>query len=120
MKKLYLYWLFFQGSISFASSQYIPQFQVGLKGGLNTCSFQITSVKFHAVTSGYLAVFGSGFGALGFNIQPEATMSVKTIESSAAKVANFLKALDVPCCSEGGVSALVWRRLLCLVPVLLL
>jgi hypothetical protein len=107
MKKTLLILAVFTASISFASAQVLPQFQVGLKGGLNfeSLSNNVGSNFSSGNQAGYLAGIWLRFGALGFNIQPEGYFSSKTIELTNGDKQTF-KSLDVPLLFGGKLGAL--------------
>jgi hypothetical protein len=108
MKKTLLILAIFIASIGFASAQVLPQFQVGLKGGLNFLSLNTNSASSNFSSSnqsGYLAGVWFRFGALGFNIQPEGYFSSKTVQLAGGENQTF-KSLDVPLLFGGKVGAL--------------
>lgn len=105
MKKSLLTFLILVAAMKFASAQVLPSFSFGLKGGANFISLSNSSSNFSSSNqAGYLGGIWARFGALGFNIQPEAYYSQKTIESAAGSKQTF-KSIDVPLLFGGKVGA---------------
>jgi hypothetical protein len=77
-----------------ASAQLLPKFQFGLKGGVNLTSLSKSGTFNSDNQAGYLGGVWMRFGALGFNVQPEAYVTSKnvTVDGNSAKFTS----LDVP------------------------
>nr|WP_294794069.1 outer membrane beta-barrel protein [uncultured Mucilaginibacter sp.] len=104
MKKI-IFTLLFGAVISFsASAQLLPKFQFGVKGGVNLTSLSKSGTFNSDNQAGYLGGIWMRFGALGFNVQPEAYVTSKnvTVDGSNAKFTS----LDVPVLIGGKVGAL--------------
>ena len=87
-----------------ASAQLLPKFQFGVKGGVNLTSLSKSGTFNSNNQAGYLGGIWMRFGALGFNFQPEAYITSKsvTVDGSNAKFTS----LDVPLLFGGKVGAL--------------
>ncbi|WP_457127045.1 outer membrane beta-barrel protein [Mucilaginibacter sp. HD30] len=87
-----------------ASAQLSPKFQFGVKGGVNLTSLSKSGTFNSDNQAGYLGGIWMRFGALGFNVQPEAYVTSKSvvIDGSSAKFTS----LDMPVLFGGKVGAL--------------
>ncbi|HEX3385868.1 MAG TPA: outer membrane beta-barrel protein, partial [Mucilaginibacter sp.] len=108
MKKLLLSLLV--AAIAFtARAQVLPNFQFGLKGGVNLASISTDNVALNVNNqAGYLAGAWARFGALGFNFQPEVYFTKKSVDitSSAGETQANFTSLDVPLLFGAKVGAL--------------
>lgn len=79
-------------------AQIIPKFQFGLKGGVNLTSLSKTGTLNADNQAGYLGGFYARFGALGFNVQPEAYLTSKNVNINDNGVMTKAKftSIDVP------------------------
>ena len=99
MKKIILTFVLLTGALNFASSQILPSFQFGVKGGVNLTGLSTASGTFSSSNqAGYLAGFWARFGALGFNFQPEIYLTSKdvTISSNGGETKAKFTSIDVP------------------------
>ncbi|HWD89104.1 MAG TPA: porin family protein [Mucilaginibacter sp.] len=99
MKKLLL--SLFVTAIAFtARAQVLPNFQFGLKGGVNLASISSdNSATFSANNqAGFLAGAWARFGALGFNFQPELYFTQKSADltSNGGETKGNFTSIDVP------------------------
>ncbi|MDB5030272.1 outer membrane beta-barrel protein [Mucilaginibacter sp.] len=103
MKKLLFTLTICIATIYMASAQIIPSFQFGLKGGMNLTSISKTGTFNSSNQAGYLGGIWTRFGALGFNVQPEAYITSKnvTVDGVQAKFTS----VDVPVLFGGKVGA---------------
>lgn len=80
MKKLLFTAGVFLATVCFASAQVLPNFQAGLKGGLNFFNLSATNPNFsYSNNPGYLAGVWARIGAVGLNFQPEIYYTTKKI-----------------------------------------
>ena len=100
MKKIILTFIIFTASISLASAQLLPTFQIGLKAGTNLSSLNSTaSATFsNSNQAGYLAGLWARFGAVGFNFQPELYLTSKDVDVSSGgnQVKAKFTSIDLP------------------------
>jgi hypothetical protein len=90
-----------------ASAQLIPKVQFGLKGGVNLTSISKSGTFSSNNRAGYLGGIWARFGALGFNFQPEAYVTSKTVnvsDNTGTTNAKFTS-IDVPLLFGGKVGA---------------
>ena len=108
MKKLILSLFIAFALIFSAKAQVLPNFQFGLKGGVNLSSLSTNNVASNVNNeAGYLAGAWARFGALGFNFQPEVYFTKKTVDiisNSVETKANFTS-VDVPLLFGGKIGA---------------
>src|SRR3954464_694168 len=81
-----------------ASAQLIPKVQFGLKGGVNLTSISKSGTFNTDNRAGYLGGIWARFGALGFNFQPEAYVTSKSVnvsDNTGTTSAKFTS-IDVP------------------------
>jgi hypothetical protein len=99
MKKFILSIFILSAAIFTAGAQTLPSFQFGLKGGVNLSSISTDNIAANANNqAGYLAGAWARFGALGFNFQPEAYFTKKSVDVTSNGIetrANFTS-IDVP------------------------
>lgn len=110
MKKLILSLSIAFAAVFTARAQLLPNFQFGLKGGLNLTSISSdnSSTFFTNNQAGYLAGAWARFGALGFNFQPELYFSRKSVDitsNGGETKANFTS-IDVPLLFGAKIGAL--------------
>jgi len=109
MKKLILSIFIAFAAIFSAGAQVLPNFQLGLKGGVNLSGISTSDVVANANNqAGYLAGAWARFGALGFNFQPEAYFTKKSVDITSAAgeaKANFTS-VDVPLLFGAKIGAL--------------
>jgi len=110
MKKLLLTVTIITATVSFASAQILPTFQIGLKAGANLTSLNSSaSATFSSSNqAGYLAGLWLRFGALGFNFQPEMYLTSKNVNiTSAGGIVTTAKftSVDVPLLIGGKIGA---------------
>ncbi len=98
MKKIIFTLAIFSISICTTFAQIIPKFQFGLKGGVNLTSLSKTGTLNADNQAGYLGGFYARFGALGFNVQPEAYLTSKNVNINDNGVMTKAKftSIDVP------------------------
>jgi len=100
MKKIILTFIIFTASISLASAQLLPTFQIGLKAGTNLSSLNSTaSATFsNSNQAGYVAGLWARFGAVGFNFQPELYLTSKDVDVSSGgnQVKAKFTSIDLP------------------------
>jgi len=90
-----------------ASAQLIPKIQFGIKGGMNLTSISKSGTFNADNRAGYLGGIWARFGALGFNFQPEAYVTSKTVnvsDNTGTTNAKFTS-IDVPLLVGGKVGA---------------
>ncbi len=109
MKKTLLILAFAVCAAFTSKAQILPNFQLGLKGGLNLASVSTsTSSTFNSNNqAGYLVGIWARVGALGFNFQPELYYTTKTeniVSNGNTSQATF-KSIDVPLLFGGKVGA---------------
>jgi hypothetical protein len=110
MKKLFTILIILFSGVHFAFAQLLPNFQLGLKAGVNLSSLQSTaSTTFSASNqAGYLGGIWARFGALGFNFQPEMYVTSKNVDitnpNGGITNAKFTS-LDVPLLIGGKIGA---------------
>ncbi|HEY4324906.1 MAG TPA: porin family protein [Mucilaginibacter sp.] len=107
MKKIIIT-LILAATVSFASAQVLPFFQLGLKGGANFSSLSSPGTMFSSSNqAGYLAGVWARFGALGFNFQPEIYATSKNVEISGTNGGKqTYTSVDVPLLFGGKFGAL--------------
>lgn len=103
MKKIILTLTICIAAISLTKAQVIPSFQFGLKGGVNLTSLSKSGTFASSNQAGYLGGLWMRFGALGFNVQPEAYVTSKNVTVDGIK-AKFTS-VDVPLLVGGKVGA---------------
>ncbi len=95
-------------TIGMASAQVIPNFALGVKGGLNYSTFPSNGIFNNNNRAGYLAGFWARVGGLGLNFQPELYLTGKNIKVSAdnepENKAKFTS-IDVPLLVGGKIGA---------------
>ena len=101
MKTIILTSLIFAATISFASAQILPSFQIGLKAGTNLSSLNSTASETFSGSNraGYLVGLWTRFGAVGFNFQPELYLTSKDVDvtsSSGGITRAKFTSIDVP------------------------
>jgi len=98
MKKTLLTAILLISSIAFASAQLLPSFQFGVKGGMNLTSLSHTGTFNSSNQAGYLGGIWMRFGALGFNLQPEAYITGKdvNVDNNGSLTRAKFTSLDVP------------------------
>ena len=81
-----------------ASAQIIPSFQFGIKAGANLTSISKTGTFNADNQAGYLGGIYARFGALGFNVQPEAYLTSKNVNLNDNGITTKAKftSIDVP------------------------
>ncbi len=90
-----------------ASAQLIPKVQFGIKGGMNLTSISKSGTFNADNRAGYLGGIWARFGALGFNFQPEAYVTSKSVnvsDNTGTTSAKFTS-IDVPLLFGGKVGA---------------
>ncbi|WP_295677120.1 outer membrane beta-barrel protein [uncultured Mucilaginibacter sp.] len=111
MKKIILSIIVFVVTISLASAQILPTFQIGLKAGANLSSLNSTATETFSGSNraGYLAGIWARFGAVGFNFQPEMYLTSKDVDVTSSNggvtTAKFTS-IDVPLLFGGKFGAL--------------
>lgn len=98
MKKITTTLIVCFATIYMASAQVIPSFQFGIKGGVNLTSLSKTGTLNADNQAGYLGGIYARFGALGFNVQPEAYLTSKNVNINDNGVMTKAKftSIDVP------------------------
>lgn len=107
MKKINITLAICLATIFTASAQLIPKVQFGLKGGVNLTSISKSGTFNADNRAGYLGGIWARFGALGFNFQPEAYVTSKTVnvtDNTGTTNAKFTS-IDVPLLFGGKVGA---------------
>jgi hypothetical protein len=91
-----------------ASAQVLPDFQFGVKGGVNLSAFPQNGVYNNSDMAGYIAGVWARVGALGFNFQPEVYLTGKDVNvtdnTGNTNHASFTS-LDVPLLFGGKIGA---------------
>ncbi|HVW95058.1 MAG TPA: porin family protein [Mucilaginibacter sp.] len=107
MKKIILSLAVFAATITLASAQVIPSFQLGIKGGVNFSKLSSSSTFSSSNRAGYLGGLWARVGALGFNFQPELYVTAKNVEISDNGTEGKAKftSIDVPLLFGGKVGA---------------
>ncbi|MBB3054132.1 porin family protein [Mucilaginibacter gotjawali] len=111
MKKIILSLIVFGATISLASAQILPAFQIGLKAGTNLSSLNSTASETFSGSNraGYLVGVWTRFGAVGFNFQPEMYLTSKNVDvtsSSGGVTRAKFTSIDVPLLFGGKFGAL--------------
>ncbi|AMR32657.1 hypothetical protein A0256_15115 [Mucilaginibacter sp. PAMC 26640] len=92
-----------------SQAQILPNFQVGLKGGVNLSSLSTDNSVFSSSNrAGYLGGLWARFGALGFNFQPEVYVTSKNVDintSNNTSARAKFTSIDVPLLFGGKVGA---------------
>ena len=98
MKKISITFAICLASVYMASAQIIPSFQFGIKAGANLTSISKTGTFNTDNQAGYLGGIYARFGALGFNVQPEAYLTSKNVNLNDNGVTTKAKftSIDVP------------------------
>ena len=118
MKKIILTLLICSVFTGFASAQVIPNFQFGVKGGVNLAAFPQSGVFSNSNQAGYVGGVWARFGALGFNFQPELYLTGKDVNTSYTDnnqvYTNKVKftSLDLPLLFGGKIGAFGFGGLL--------
>ncbi|SDT29463.1 Outer membrane protein beta-barrel domain-containing protein [Mucilaginibacter mallensis] len=111
MKKIILTLLICSVFTGFASAQVIPNFEFGVKGGMNLAAFPQSGVFNNSNQAGYVGGVWARFGALGFNFQPELYLTGKDVNTSYSDnnqvYTNKVKftSLDLPLLFGGKIGA---------------
>ncbi|MBS1531388.1 MAG: PorT family protein [Bacteroidetes bacterium] len=109
MKKLILSLFVALAAAFTAKAQVLPNFQFGLKGGVNLASIPSVNTAFSSNNkAGYLAGAWARFGALGFNFQPEVYFTQKSadVTSNGGETKANFTSIDVPLLFGAKVGAL--------------
>lgn len=98
MKKISITLAICLATVFVASAQIIPSFQFGVKGGVNLTSLSKSGTFNADNQAGYLGGVYARFGALGFNVQPEAYVTSKNVNLDDNGVVTKAKftSIDVP------------------------
>jgi hypothetical protein len=108
MKKLILTLTIITAAFTFASSQVLPSFQLGIKGGVNFSKISSSASTFNSSNqAGYLGGLWARVGALGFNFQPELYVTGKNVQitDNGSTVKAKFTSIDVPLLVGGKVGA---------------
>ena len=109
MKKILFTLLICMAVATVTKAQIIPNFQFGLKGGVNLTSLATNTTTFNSSNrAGYLGGVWARFGALGFNFQPELYLTGKNVQidngSGDVTDAKFTS-IDLPLLVGGKIGA---------------
>ncbi|MFC6103710.1 porin family protein [Olivibacter domesticus] len=101
MKKTLLSICILISTVTFASAQLLPTFQLGIKGGLNFSSLKTDDNWFDKSSrTGYQAGLWARIGGAGFHFQPELYVTGKnakaTVNEGDAEVKMDFTSLDLP------------------------
>lgn len=109
MKKLILTLITITAAFTFASAQIIPSFQLGIKGGVNFASLSSSAGSTFSSSNraGYLGGLWARVGALGFNFQPELSVTGKNVQitDNGTEVKAKFTSIDVPLLFGGKIGA---------------
>ena len=112
MKKIILTIVICSIFTGFASAQTLPNFEFGVKGGINYATFPQSGIFNNSNQAGYVGGLWARFGALGFNFQPELYLTGKDVKVSYTDNNQVytnkaqLTSLDLPLLFGGKVGAL--------------